>query len=356
MKSIWPRLAKAYSIQQPASQLQAIASGHINDTYSLRDNQQQWIVQRINHQIFVEPRKVQQNFDRVSNFLQSHGYPLTRLVAKANRQGKTLTQVDQQYWRLINRVENSYTVERVSNNEQAYQGAYAVGLFDVALIDMPLQQIHCVIPNFFDLNFRLKLLSQAIALNKAGRLNEVKNLLAFVEQHQYLADWLAPLTSANKVFPRVVHNDTKISNILFCSTTHKAKSVIDWDTIMHGYWVFDYADMARSFTQTDVPKEQLNNKSELPGIEFERLQALTEGFLSATDAHITATEKQHLLVATQTISLMLGVRFLTDYLNGDEYFKTQFRQHNLQRANTQFNIVKEFKLNSKNWNARLGLN
>ena len=249
-------------------------------------------------------------------------------------------------------IPNSQTVEIASNAEEAFNAATAIGQFDQALTGLSPDSLHIIIPGFHDLSLRLSQLQESLTKNHQNRISTCSDELALVERFKGLADWQYQSINSKKLPLRVTHNDTKISNVLLDNVTGKARSVIDWDTVMPGHWLFDYGDMVRSFTPSNAEDSSLDMPLE---IRWDILQALTEGFLDACNDNLSAFEKENLLVGAKIIIFMIGVRFLTDYLNGDVYFKTQRQSQNLDRCRTQFRLLKQLNQEHNNWQKKLGL-
>lgn len=347
----WSSIVSAFALETSLEEVRSIHSGHINDSYLLQDKNVGWILQRVNHFVFPEPFKVQHNFDVVARHLEQKSISLENLTTKRNDSGQSLVRINHDYWRLIKEIRGAKTLQTATSTDDAYHAAFGIGEFDSALADLPVNQIHSVIQGFHDLEFRLEQLHQSIKTNHKDRLKFCAKELAFAEQYDYLANWIPKALSQNLLQTRVTHNDTKISNVLLDNLTGKAKAVIDWDTIMPGIWMLDYGDMVRSFT----PNHKEDSIEEDTEIRWQILQALTDGYLAACSENLSEFEKEHLLIGAMIIIYMVGVRFLTDYLNGDVYFKTQRENQNLDRCRNQFQLLKQLDSNYKNWQQQLKL-
>lgn len=346
----WSSIASAFDLKTSLDKVRPIHSGHINDSYLLDDNSVGWILQRVNHFVFPDPFKVQQNFDVVTAHLKHKQISLENLYAKQSSSGQSLIRVNHNYWRLLKEVKNVKTLQKAESTSDAFHAAFGIGEFDSALADLPISKTHSVIQGFHDLEFRLEQLYQSIKTNHKGRLKLCISELEFAKQYEQLANWIPKALSHRQLQQRVTHNDTKISNILLSSSNGKAKAVIDWDTIMPGFWLLDYGDMVRSFTPNH--KEDSTDETE---IRWPVLQALTDGYLTACDKKLSKFEKENLLVGAMIIIYMVGVRFLTDYLNGDVYFKTQRENQNLDRCQNQFELLKQLDANYQQWQKKLKL-
>jgi len=351
----WSQIQQAFRLSNDIEDIHPFGNGHINDTFLVPGDKNNGVLQRLNTFVFQSPSALQANFDQIAahiSALSQEAYPYHGLSCFHTIEGKTLCQVEDNYWRLMAEIPDTRALSSIENAEQAYSAAKAVGSFDKALKDLPVQNFKETILGFFDCQLRLSQLRSAIKNDSAGRLKSCQSQLALVEKYAFLADWQQSILANNQIPLRITHNDTKVTNILFQQKNDQACAVIDWDTIMPGLWLYDFGDMARSFSPT---KNEDGFGEQASDIRFDILQATTQGYLEACADDMGAEEKASLLKGAQLIIYMLGVRFLTDYLNGDVYFKTLEEHHNLTRSQTQFELVEALEVNGKNWQQKLQL-
>lgn len=319
---------------------QAWGSGHINDTYlaSYQQNGQivRYVHQRINHHVFRNPEAMMANIARVTAHIQR------KLGARGVRHGLRLVPTrsgaafcrDQEgnYWRTYHCIEGARSYDTIETPQQAYEAAHAFGEFQRLLADFPPPRLLETIPDFHHTPKRFAALLRAIEADVAGRVARAQPEIQFAMEHRSLCD---ALLSAN-LPERVTHNDTKINNVLLDDTTNEAVCVIDLDTVMPGLALYDFGDMVRTATCRAAEDERDLSKVRM---ELELFESLARGYLAATRGFLTPAELALLVVSGKVITFEIGVRFLTDYLQGDVYFKIHREGHNLDRCRTQFKLL-----------------
>ena len=315
-----------------------LGNGLINTTYLIDCSSQKLVLQKINHHVFTAPDAVVENAQMIAQHLQqkyNHGhYPLLPLQQIANTQAQLLT-IDQGYWRVLSYISHCRTYEFVETAQQAEQVAAAFAQFTNALGDFDTTNLNTIIEDFHHLNFRVTQLKEAIKLNTDKRLASCKHLVDFCDAQQ---DFIAEVARIEQSLPqRVTHNDTKINNLLFSATTNKPVAVIDLDTCMPGLVMHDFGDMVRTCCST-LPED--GKAIDRMQIRTDILHALAKGYISELKATLTKQEQESLVVGALLLPFMIGIRFLTDYLNGDRYFRTQYPEHNLVRAENQIQMFK----------------
>jgi hypothetical protein len=321
-------------------------SGHINDTYCVVFQQAgvpvRYILQRINHQIFKQPAALMENIHRVTSHLAAKmsGRPdcsRRTLTLVSARDGRSFYQdADGNHWRAYLFIENSRTYDAVETPRQAFQAARAFGEFQNLLADLPAPRLHDTIPDFHHTPKRFAALEQAVAADTAGRAPLAKAEIDFALAHQPITGVLL----AARLPERVTHNDTKFNNVMLDDATGEAICVIDLDTVMPGLALYDFGDMVR--TTTSPVKEDERDLSRVT-MQFPMFEALVRGYLAAAGGVLTREEKQSLAFSGKLITFEIGIRFLTDYLAGDTYFKVHREGHNLDRCRTQFKLVESIE-------------
>ncbi|HEU5072303.1 MAG TPA: aminoglycoside phosphotransferase family protein [Verrucomicrobiae bacterium] len=317
-------------------------SGHINDTFCAVFQQAgvpvRYILQRINHHIFKRPAALMENVQRVTAHLARKvaGEPdasrrvLTLIPARDGR----AWHVDAagNHWRAYLFIERARTYDAVESAEQAFKAARAFGEFQRQLADLPAPRLHDTIPDFHHTPKRFAALEKAIAADVAGRAQLARAEINFALAHQPMT---RVLLDAN-LPERVTHNDTKFNNVMLDEATGEGICVIDLDTVMPGLALYDFGDMVR--TTTSPAKEDERDLTKV-AMQFPMFEALVRGYLAAAGGFLTPAEKQLLACAGKLITFEIGIRFLTDYLAGDVYFKVHRDGHNLDRCRTQFKLV-----------------
>jgi Phosphotransferase enzyme family len=321
-------------------------TGHINDTYCAVFDQAgttiRYILQRINHRVFKNPVALMDNVRRVTGHLAGkladqpdRGRRFLTLVP--GRDGRAwLQDADGNYWRAYLFIERARTYDVVESAEQAYQAAKAFGEFQTLLADLPPPPLHATIPDFHHTPKRFARFQQALAADAANRAREARPEIEFVLRRQSLAGVLVD----SGLPERVTHNDTKLNNVMLDDATGEGICVIDLDTVMPGLALYDFGDLVR--TSTCSAKEDERDLSKIQ-MEFPKFEALVRGYLSATAGLLTPEERKHLAFSGRLITLEIGLRFLTDFLEGDIYFKVHRAGHNLDRCRTQFKLVESME-------------
>ena len=332
---------------------QAFGSGHINDTYCATYNQAgcrvRYIHQRLNHHVFKNPVAVMENVARVTS------HALERLLAEGNPEAhrRTLTCVpardgkpyafdpDGNLWRTYPFIEGAKGYDEIESNEQAYQAARAFGAFQKLTADLSGERLHETIPDFHHTPKRLAALDAAITNDVAGRSSEVRPEIDFARARAADCSRITDLIASGEIPERVTHNDTKLNNVLLDETTAEGICVIDLDTTMPGSALYDFGDMVR--TAAPTTREDDPNVGRI-GIRLDRFESLVKGYLS-TATFLNAAELARLAFSGKLITLECGIRFLTDHLNGDTYFKIKRPGHNLDRCRNQFAFVRALEDN-----------
>jgi hypothetical protein len=321
-------------------------SGHINDTYQVffrnPGGPHCHILQRINHNIFKRPVALMENIQRVTAHLAAQvanepdsGRRVLRLIPARDGRAWHVDDEDN-YWRAYYFIERARSYDAVESTAQAYQAAMAFGRFQQLLASLPAPRLHDTIPDFHHAPKRFKALEDAIAADVAGRAILVKPEIEFVRARQSIT---RVLLGAN-LPERVTHNDTKFNNVMLDDVTGEGICVIDLDTVMPGLAPYDFGDMVRTTTSPAMEDEQDLSKVTM---QFPMFEALVSGYLSTAGGFLTRAEKDLLAFSGKSITFELGIRFLTDYLAGDTYFKVHREGHNLDRARTQFKLIESIE-------------
>jgi len=323
-------------------------SGHINDTYATTFDQGgkavRYILQRINHNIFKDPRALIENIARVTahqhRSLQAAG------VADTSRRALTLipsrdglpyyNDAEGNFWRGYLFIENARTYDAIESPAQAEEAARAFGEFQKQVTDLPGARLHETIPDFHHTPKRFEALIKAIEADPCNRAKEVKPEIDFVLSRKAVTSVLVDKQQAGVIPERITHNDTKLNNVMLDVETNKGICVIDLDTVMPGLALYDFGDMVRTAT-SPRPEDELDLS--LIEMQMPMFKALVEGYLSSAHDFLVPAEREHLAFSGKLITLEIGIRFLTDFLLGDQYFKIKRERHNLDRSRTQFRLV-----------------
>jgi hypothetical protein len=326
----------------------AYGNGHINDTFQILTRETSapdYILQRINGQIFKNPKGLLENIERVTNHIR------TKLPEGMNREMRVLTLtptkdgkvyfIDEEgnFWRLYLFIGPNHSYDLVPNADVAYQGGLAFGRFQRYLSDLPGSELHETIPDFHNMVKRLKTFYEAVKEDKAGRVSQSTKEIEFVRSRKEVMSTIFNMGEQGLLPLRVTHNDTKFNNVLL-DTNDQQLCVIDLDTVMPGYIHYDFGDTIRTATNRGEEDEQDLSKVYC---DREILTGFARGFLKETASILTKTEMETLYLAGKTMTFLIGLRFLTDHIQGDTYFKIHRENHNLHRCRAQFKLVESLE-------------
>lgn len=342
---------KVYGWEEQIVSCSRYGSGHINDTFLAdcrRDGEgKRYILQRINHEIFTDVESLMENVSGVTSYLRGviekeGGDPDRETLNLVPNQEGGLYYKDTSgcYWRAYKFIEGATTYDRVEKPEDFYESAEAFGHFQNLLADYPVEKLSETIPDFHNTPKRYRDFCQAVEEDKCGRASSVAEEINFVRERAEKMGIVMDQLKNGEIPYRVTHNDTKLNNIMIDDTTGKAICVIDLDTIMPGASVFDYGDSIRFGANTAAEDETDLSKVSLSIMLFE---TYTKGFLKGCAGSLTEAETELLPRGAWMMTLECGMRFLTDYLQGDTYFKVHRPGHNLDRCRCQFALVSDME-------------
>ncbi len=316
-------------------QLSPLGNGHINETFLVETDTGRFVLQAINSDIFPDSRKLLNNFSRVTTHLRSKGVPTLELIPTVNG-GSFHLDTEDHAWRLVRYIEDSRNASVPPTPLQAHSAAEAYGEFARHLCDLPHPNLHEVIPGFHDTPRRLHDFLSAIEVDPERRADDARDEIEAILENR---DWGTVITGAmteGSVPERIVHNDAKMDNVLFDIQTGKVICVVDLDTVMAGSILHDFGDLVRSAATTAAEDE-----TDLSRITLSEdiINDLTEGFLRGCGDMLTPAEHELLPVAGKLAAYEQAMRFLTDYLLGDIYYRITRPGHNLERARNQLRLV-----------------
>jgi Ser/Thr protein kinase RdoA (MazF antagonist) len=326
-------------------------SGHINNTfratYRYGSRVRRYIYQQINHHVFKDVPALMENISWVTrhlraNFEATGVQDIDRrvLTLVPTRDGNDFHKDDSgNFWRAYTCIENARGIDIVESTGQAFEAAKAFGEFQSQLADLPVR-LHETIPDFHHARSRFDALMKAIEADAVNRAASVKGEIAFISERESLVDSIHDLMASGALPERVTHNDTKLNNVLMDVKTEEALCVIDLDTVMPGSILFDFGDMVRT-TTSKVAED--NCDPDKVGMDLQYYEALVRGYLETAAGFLTRKEIEMLPMSGQYITHQLGIRFLTDFLEGDHYFKTSREDQNLHRCRKQILMVRSME-------------
>ena len=336
------RLASHFQLDGTATTVEPFGNGNVNDTFLVRtDSGNRYTLQRINHDVFKDPVSLMDNFARVTAHLgQKHtdGHTMlqTLVPVPAQNGSSYLTGEHGNYWRVTEYVPGGLSLEVPKSRTHAFEAAHAYGDFQYQLKDLPGDPLIETIPGFHNTEARYQAFRKALDENVCGRAGEAADLISFAQENEHLARLIGYAD-----FPtRTVHNDTKLNNVLLHEETGKGICVVDLDTVMPGCALHDFADLVRTAACSSEEDEPDVSK-----IHFltDRFSALVDGYLAGVRDMLEPREIERLAVSPQVITYELSLRFLTDFLQGDTYFKIKRPGHNFERARAQLQLLRSMQ-------------
>ncbi|MBN1803688.1 MAG: aminoglycoside phosphotransferase family protein [Sedimentisphaerales bacterium] len=341
-------IVKQFCIDGDLTDVKPLLHGHINDTYVLtvvKDKQIiRYILQRINHTVFEYPPSVMKNIVRVTEHIHARMQSIDSDLA--SRQLTVIGSHDNacfykdnegNFWRVYNFIENAVSYDTIESHELAYEAARMFGWLQNMLVDLPEPALHDSIPDFHNTPKRLGAFQRVLKKDSSNRAINAKPEIEFLLNNASICGVLLNLAAEGKIPVRITHNDTKVNNVLLDNNTNKGVCVIDLDTVMPGLSIYDFGDMIRTgATFADEDERDLSKVA----LDLPMFEMFARGFAGQTSRFLNSAEKKHLVFAAKLITFEQLIRFLTDYLAGDIYYKVHRKDHNLDRTRTQMQLVR----------------
>ncbi len=345
-------VVRSFALHGDFVSVSAYGSGHINSTFVVAMNQAgvtiRYIIQRINDRIFKDPVALMENVCRVTgeaaDRLRAGGIPdasRRTLTVVPTWGGEGLLRTPEgEFWRCYLFIEGAKTYDMIETPAQALAASRAFGEFQKLVSGLRGPRLHETITGFHDTRARFARLSEVAGADPLGRLAGASAEWDFARAHEDITGVLLDLQASGEIPERVTHNDTKLNNVMMDEASGEGVCVVDLDTVMPGLALYDFGDMVRTATSPAAEDERDLSKV---GMMMPMFEALVRGYLSSTSDMLTEAECANLAFSGKLITLEIGLRFLTDYLEGDVYFKTTRPEHNLDRCRTQFALVRSIE-------------
>lgn len=330
---------------------EAFGSGHIHDTYRITTAEEEcddYILQRLNKRVFKDIPRLQENLERVTahqrmKLAMIPGSDLRReclSLIPLKETGLTYFQDEEgEYWRLFIFISDHRSYDRVDSTHKAFEGGKAVGRFQALLSDLPGEPLFETIPFFHNIGRRLDTFHQVLERDPVNRAENARNTIAEIISREEQMKVILRLGEEGRIPLRITHNDTKFNNILFDSND-RALCLIDLDTVMPGYVHYDFGDAIRT-----ASNKALEDEGDLSKVAMDIgiYESYAAGFLSETKETLNSTEKEYLAFAPLLLTYTMATRFLTDFIDGDNYYKIKYPEHNMQRTLVQIELLKNME-------------
>jgi len=326
-----------YDINQDHLVFQPINNGLINQTWLVKNSSKDFILQKINHNIFKNPDAIAQNVRMIADYLSDHNHDYLFVSPIKTKSEKEMMRINgESYFRLLPFVKDSHTIDTVENPTQAYEAAKKFGEFTRLLSNFPVEKLQTTLHDFHNLSLRYQQFSEALEHGNKQRIQKSKELIDFIIANKKIVDTYEDILKNPSFKLRVTHHDTKISNVLF-NPNDKGLCVIDLDTVMPGYFISDVGDMIRTYLSPVNEEEKDFSKIEIRDAYF---AAIWKGYISEMDDELSSAEKDHFIYAGKFMIYMQAIRFLADYLNNDIYYGAKYEDQNYVRTGNQVILLK----------------
>jgi len=341
-----PTVLAAYGYTQESVTINEISSGLINRTYLITSKigKEQYILQKINTLVFKNPNAIAHNISLIADYLHQNFPEYLFIAIKPTINGEEMAHIKQAYWRMQPFIANTIALNVLTQPKQAYEASKQFGKLSKLLNKFDISALEPTIPNFHNLEVRFQQYTDALANTSPELKNKASVQINDALAHKYILDYYQSYKQRSDFPDRVMHHDTKISNVLLNAETFEGVCVIDLDTIMPGKFISDLGDMMRTYlcafseNETDLSKIKIR----LPYFE-----AMIKGYLSEMKNSLTETEKELILFSGKYMIYMQALRFLSDFLNGNIYYQINYPEQNLDRAKNQFKLLVELSKNEK---------
>jgi Ser/Thr protein kinase RdoA (MazF antagonist) len=334
---MFEKILKEYGISADAL-VKPFGSGLINNTWLISDRGNDFILQRINQNVFKRPVDISTNIRLIDEYLKNRHLEYLFVSPNKTIAGDDMILINgEDYYRLFPFIKNSHTTDVVNSSSQAYEAAKQFGRFTNLLSEFPVDKLKLTIPDFHNLSLRYSQFEKAIKQGDKERVTETTETINFLKGQNEIVTISKQISKTPDFKKRVTHHDCKISNVLF-DENDRGLCVIDLDTMMPGYFISDFGDMMRTYLSPVSEEEKDFTKVE---IREEYFKAIADGYLSEMGNELTSPEKKHLIYAGKFMTYMQALRFLTDYLNNDIYYGAKYEGHNFIRAKNQVTLLKK---------------
>lgn len=346
------QIIDGFQLDGNAVEAKRYGSGHINDTYLITlesgdETHKHVILQKMNKNVFKNPIEVMENIMNVTSYLRevitkNGGDPERETLSVICTKDSVPYLIDEtgEYWRCLTFIEQAVSYDQVESLNDFYESAVAFGNFQRLLADYPAETLHETIKGFHDTKARFEVFKKAVEDDVCKRADSVQKEIEFYLEHEHLANVFGDLLAKGEIPLRVTHNDTKLNNVMIDVNTGKGICVVDLDTVMPGFAMHDFGDSIRFGASTAAEDEPDLNKV---WCSMEHFEVYAKGFIEGCGGQLTKKEIELMPMGAMVMTYECGMRFLTDYLQGDTYFKIHREGHNLDRCRTHIKLVEDME-------------
>lgn len=324
-----------YGISKSAV-IQSFGSGLIHNTWKIEDPPRQYILQRINHEVFKEPASIADNITQIASWLEKNHPEYFFVAPLRTNEGQNMVYIPGEgYFRLFPFVKDSLTHDIAQTPQQAFEAAKQFGSFTRMLNSFPVQNLKITLPDFHNLSYRYSQFEEAVRGGNQSRISESEKTIRYLYSCNDILSTYQQIVADNEFKLRVTHHDTKINNVLF-DTNEKGICVIDLDTVMPGYFISDVGDMMRTYLS---PVSEEEKDFDMITVRENFFYAIARGYLEEMGNELTQAEIDHFVYSGLFMTYMQALRFLTDHLNNDKYYGASYQGHNYIRAMNQVALL-----------------
>jgi Putative homoserine kinase type II (protein kinase fold) len=337
---MFDEILSSYGLHPNHYKITPFGAGLINRTWKLSTQQGPcFILQEINTTVFKQPADIADNIRNLGDYLQQHAPGYLFAGALPTQSGSDLyIDKNNRFFRLFKFIPDSHSIDVVQSPKEAYEAARQFALFTKLLSGFDCGRLKITIPQFHDLSLRYRQFTEALATGNSRRIKESADLIQFLKEQEHLVHTFEAIKKDAGFRTRVIHHDTKISNVLF-DNHDKGLCVIDLDTVMPGYYISDVGDMMRTYLS---PASEEVKELDTISVREEIFTAIARGYLGELKNELTETEKLHFVYSGKYMIYMQALRFLTDHLNDDRYYGAKYEGHNFMRAQNQAVLLQKF--------------
>lgn len=334
-----------FGIHPSSARVEAINNGLINSTFKVFTGEAHLLLQKLNRNVFTNPSEVVRNYNKLFTYLVRRNESIIPAPIRTVENNLCFTDFLGNCWRATRYIENSVSHESATSATEAFEVAYCFGNLTNNLKDFDLSALSTVIPGFHDVSWRYEQFVEAIRNDKAGRRQEVKDEIESLMQKKYIAEFYNSIVRDPAYKMRVMHHDAKITNVLFDNSNGRVICPIDCDTMQAGYYFSDLGDLIRTLSCT-LP-ETSRDFSDI-GVKKDYYQAVIEGYTKGMRGSLTEKETANIHFAGLLMTYMQSLRFLTDHINGDTYYRIDYPGQNYDRGKNQLRLLEELEAFLKN--------